>query len=74
MREYQRERIAGWTTGELFDLDSLAALGNEVVKNDLEELVHPIWGRERWFKESEMPKHRGCVPIWGDEPGFWTVC
>ncbi|KUJ13001.1 uncharacterized protein LY89DRAFT_785531 [Mollisia scopiformis] len=69
---YQRRRLNGFTPAELHDMEALAALIDEPMRNNLENDVHPIFERRWWMEEKDLPKHQGLIPLLGDYEGFWV--
>ncbi|PVH75183.1 hypothetical protein DL98DRAFT_593452 [Cadophora sp. DSE1049] len=73
LREYQGDRLQGFTSEELLRLKSLPSINVTKIKQRLATVpLHPILAQNRWFKEEELPKHQGDVPIWGLISGFWN--
>ena len=35
--------------------------------------LHPIVPLHQWYRENELPRNQGDIPIWGDNEDFWTV-
>lgn len=54
-------------------MGALAAFDRDDVPHGLENPIHPCFERERWVVETDMPKHKGAIPILGGEDGFWMV-
>ncbi|KAG4027309.1 hypothetical protein MFRU_031g00570 [Monilinia fructicola] len=70
---YQRKRFNGFTNLDLDSIQALAALDTNVIHQNLENPIHPCFALERWVVESQMPKHKGAIPILGREEGFWIA-
>lgn len=51
----------------------LAALDTDVFLHNLRNPIHPCFEESKWLTENDMPKHKGAIPILGDEIGFWMV-
>ncbi|KAB8288102.1 hypothetical protein EYC80_010235 [Monilinia laxa] len=68
---YQRKRFNGFTNFDLESIQALAALDTNAIHQNLENPIHPCFALKRWVVESQMPKHKGAIPILGREEGFW---
>jgi hypothetical protein len=51
LERYQRHRFFGFTAHELNLMDCLAALKSDKLGMELNNLIHPIFAKERWRKE-----------------------
>ncbi|CZR60774.1 uncharacterized protein PAC_10670 [Phialocephala subalpina] len=40
---------------------------------ELDNPIHPLFDRGNWERRRDIPRHRGAVPIRGDEAGYWLA-
>ncbi|KAM0126583.1 hypothetical protein ACHAP3_009244 [Botrytis cinerea] len=73
LETYQRKRFNGFTTFDLHTMKCLAALDTDVSLYNLRNPIHPCFEESKWVTENDMPKHKGAIPILGDEIGFWMA-
>ncbi|KAM0152810.1 hypothetical protein ACHAPG_007473 [Botrytis cinerea] len=73
LETYQRNRFNGFTTFDLYTMKCLAALDTDVFLHNLRNPIHPCFEESKWLTENDMPKHKGAIPILGDEIGFWMA-
>lgn len=70
---YQRTKLNGFTAKELFRMEASVALYNENMQSELCNPIHELFTKDKWYKESELPKDMAYVPILGDYDSYWTV-
>ncbi|TGO49385.1 hypothetical protein BCON_0211g00020 [Botryotinia convoluta] len=70
LERYQRRRFNGFTAFDLHTMKCLAALDTDVFLHNLRNPVHPCFEKSKGVTENDMPKHKGAIPILGDELGF----
>jgi len=73
LEPYQRSRLHGFTAHQLHRFEALAALDYSVMNHGLSNPIHDVFEKKQWLTESEMPRHKGAIPILGGEGGFWLV-
>ena len=73
LKNYQKRRFYGFSAAELEEMGTMAALGDEQMVAELTNPIHPMYVRSQWESLADMPRHRGPVPIRGDEDGYWLV-
>lgn len=72
IRYYQTRRYYGFTADDLYRLEALAHLDDEaIVENTLRSPIHPLFARNHWETQTQMPKHVGPAPIRGDADVDW---
>lgn len=71
---HQRRWLKGFTEEELQNVGAIAVLDPTSSQCSLKSPIHSIFSQGHWVEEEKMPKHRGRIPTWGDDPGFWLVC
>ncbi|THV43779.1 hypothetical protein BGAL_0931g00020 [Botrytis galanthina] len=73
LERFQRKRFNGFTAFDLHNMKCMAALDTEIFPHSLRNPIHPCFEKSRWMTEDDMPKHKGAIPILGDEKGFWMA-
>ncbi|KAN0108634.1 hypothetical protein V8E51_008376 [Hyaloscypha variabilis] len=71
LKNYQKRRFYGFSAAKLEEMGMMAALGDEQMVAELTNPIHPMYVRSQWESLADMPRHRGPVPIRGDEDGYW---
>jgi hypothetical protein len=51
----------------------MAALENEELEIDLANPIHLLYKQSQWETKDKIPRHKGPIPIRGDEEGYWLV-
>lgn len=74
LKKYQQIRLHGFTAAELAEMETLNAVDDTAMQCELGNAIHPLFAKDRWCREAEMPKDQAYLPIYGDYPGdLWDV-
>ena len=70
---YQQHRYQGFTAAELHAMEALSALDTIKTSSQLSNAIHPMFGKDKWDRDSDLPRHLPLIPLFTGHDGFWQV-
>ena len=66
---YQQHRYQGFTAAELHAMESLSALDSRTTSSSLGNAIHPMFGKDKWDKDNDLPRHLPLIPLFTGHDG-----
>ncbi|KAF5875573.1 uncharacterized protein Bfra_004026 [Botrytis fragariae] len=73
LERYQTKTFDGFTAFDLHTVKCLVVMDTDIFLHSLRNTIHPCFEKSKLVTEDDMPKHKGAIPILGDEKGFWMA-
>lgn len=70
---YQKHRYQGFAAAELHGMEALSALDTTKTSSPLINPIHPMFAKDKWDGDNDIPRHWPLLPLFTGHKGFWQV-